>query len=93
MLMAKRKTKVATRIELDSVYVLKMLLYLILGSFWLRVSNTSQTSQIPIPIGLIIGLFLASHERFQIDRKLEYAILLMAMFIGFWLPIGITVVR
>jgi hypothetical protein len=88
--MAKKKTKTA---ETDSTYLLKMLLYLIIGSFWLRITNTDQTMQIPIPVGLIVGIIFASHEHFQIDRKLEYAILLLAMFIGFWLPIGVTIVR
>ncbi len=92
--MAKAKTKTVQRKpqELDAVYLLKMVVYLILGSVWVRVSGSSGGWQIPIPIGLMIGLFLAMKERFQIDRKLEYAILLMAMFIGFWLPLGATVV-
>jgi len=77
-------------VELDSVYLLKMLLYLIVGSLWLRI--TTQTSQIPIPVGFIVGILFTMHERLQIDRKLEYAILLMAMFIGFWLPIGLEII-
>jgi hypothetical protein len=85
------KNTKTVRTELDSVYLLKMVVYLLLGSFWVHFSNTAQTTQIPIPLGLIAGVFLARRERFQIDRKLEYAILLMAMFIGFWLPIGLTI--
>ena len=90
MFMAKAKTKSKKAEELDSVYLLKMVLYLILGSFWLKFDK-SGSYQIPIPLGLLVGAFLASHERFQIDRKMEYAILLMAMFIGFWLPLGLTI--
>jgi len=89
--MAKAKARKTSKpVELDSVYLLKMLLYLIAGSLWLRIT-TSQTSQIPIPVGFIAGILFTMHERLQIDRKLEYAILLMAMFIGFWLPIGIEI--
>ena len=77
--------------ELDSMYFLKMAFYLVLGSTWVHIVKGN--SEIPLPIGAALGVILASHERFQIDRKIEYAILLMAMFIGFWLPIGITVLR
>jgi len=85
------KTKKVKAEELDRIYILKMVLYLILGSFWVKLNNTSGSWQIPVPVGLLIGIFLASRDRFQIDRKLEYAILLMAMFIGFWLPLGLTI--
>jgi hypothetical protein len=90
--MAKSKTKSRVKVtnEVDSVYFLKLVLYLILGSQWLRITRGS--SQIPIPYGLIIGLAFAWHEHFQIDRKIEYAILLVAMFIGFWLPLGLEFV-
>ena len=90
--MAKAKTKRSANTELDSTYLLKMVLYLVLGSFWLKITYGNQTSQIPIPLGFIVGLIIASREKFQIDRKMEFAILLMAMFIGFWLPIGLTIV-
>lgn len=89
--MAKAKTKKSRGQEIDSVYFLKMLIYLILGSFWVRLTFDVGSSQIPVPVGLFIGLFLASREKLQIDRKLEYAILIMAMFLGFWLPMGLTI--
>jgi hypothetical protein len=76
--------------ELDSVYFLKLVLYLIVGSLWLKVTQ-GDTAQIPVPIGLGIGLLFASHEHFQIDRKVEIAVLLVAMLMGFWLPFGIYV--
>jgi hypothetical protein len=76
--------------ELDSVYFLKLVLYLIIGSMWLKITQ-GETAQIPVPIGLGIGLLFASHEHFQIDRKVEIAVLLIAMLIGFWAPFGIFV--
>ena len=81
--MSKRKTK-----ELDSVYLLKLVFYLIVGSLWLKVSKGTDL-QIPLPIGAVIGLIFASHEHFQLDRKIEFAVLLVAMLIGFWVPFGI----
>lgn len=76
--------------ESDSAYMLKLVMYLIIGSLWLKI-NTGNNSELPIPIGFVVGLFFAMHDHFQIDRKIEYALLLVAMFIGFWLPIGIFI--
>ena len=63
---------------------------MIIGSQWVRITKDSM--QIPLPIGLLVGIFFARMERFQIDRKIEYAILLLSMFVGFWLPLGIELV-
>lgn len=89
--MVKRKTK--TRKESDSTYFLKLVLFFILGTFWVRLENVSfgSVEHVSIPLGLILGLFFASHEHFQIDRKIEYAVLLAATFISFYLPVGITI--
>lgn len=76
--------------EADSIYILKLVLYLILGSQWLRI--TKGTLTLPIPIGLLIGLLFARTEKFSLDRKIQYAILLLAMFISFWLPIGFEII-
>lgn len=89
--MSKTRNKKINNQELDNIYLLKMVLYLVLGSFWLRISYSSGNSQIPLPIGFVVGVILASREKLRIDKKLEYAILLLAMFIGFWLPIGISI--
>lgn len=92
--MAKKKTKTSRqKPELDSVYILKLALFLIVGSQWLYFADASSPKQLPIPIGALIGLLFAMHEHFQIDRKMEYAVLIIAMFIGFWLPMGISIVR
>ena len=74
----------------DNIYILKLVLYLIIGSQWLRI--TKGTVTVPIPIGLAIGVLFARMDRFAIDRKIEYAVLLVSMFIGFWLPLGLEVV-
>lgn len=96
-LMAKNKKAVARRKkapvesqELDTVYFLKLVMYLVLASQWLRIISVSG-NEIPIPIGFMLGLYFASHEHFQIDRKIEYAILIVVMFIAFWLPVGINI--
>jgi hypothetical protein len=75
---------------LDSVYLFKMVLYLILGSQWLWFEQANG-QKIPLPVGLLIGVLFALHDHFQIDRKIEYAVLLLAMLIGFVAGIGIVV--
>jgi hypothetical protein len=70
----KKKTK---RKEADSVYFLKILLYFILGTIWIK-----HNGQAILPIGLILGLLFASHDHFRIDRKIEYALLLLAAVLG-----------
>jgi hypothetical protein len=86
--MPKIKTKKPA--EIDSVYFLKLVMYLIFGSLWIKIDRSGQY-QIPIPLGLLIGLVFVSHEHFRIDRKIEYAVLLVAMFVGFWLPLGLVI--
>ena len=89
--MAKTKTKRSKASELDSAYFLKLVMYLIVGAFWVRFGNTAGSLTVPLPVGLAVGLLFVRHEQFQIDRKIEYAILLLAMVIGFWAQIGILI--
>jgi Na+/H+ antiporter NhaC len=90
---SKLKKPVATQRESDTGFFLKLVLFFILGTFWVRLLHIEfgPFEHLSLPAGLVIGLVFASHERFQIDRKIEYAILLGATFISFYLPVGITV--
>lgn len=74
----------------EGVYLFKMVFYLLLGSVWLKISDGSDIS-IPIPVGLVIGLIFATHEHFRIDRKIEYAIMLVAMLFGYFAPYGLYI--
>jgi hypothetical protein len=97
VLMAKTKQKRkisksrAQTQELDSVFMLKLVLYLIIGAQWIRFENHDGVTQIPIPIGLIIGMLFAAHDHFKIDRRIEFAVLLIAMFVGFWTQVGVYI--
>jgi hypothetical protein len=92
--MAKTKSRVAKRAsgpqEFDGVYLLKLLLYLLLGSMWLKLSHGANL-HIPVPVGFMLGLVFTSHEHFQIDRKIEYAVLLVAMLVGYFAPYGLYI--
>lgn len=87
--MGKNKKQAKSLKETDSTYFLKMVVYLVLGSQWLRLTKASFS--LPLPLGLLIGLMFSSKDRFRIDRKIEYVLLLVAAFVGFWLPIGLQV--
>lgn len=86
----KKKNNKKIQKEPDSAYFLKIVMYLIIGSQWVRLEHLPDWS-VPLPVGLLIGLYYASHEHFQMDRKIEYALLLAATFISFWLPLGLIV--
>lgn len=88
--MTKKKTKTQTTQsqELDGVFFLKLMLYVLIGSLWIKTTSGSGF-RIDLPVGLIIGLVFATHEHFQIDRKIELAVLIVAMLIGYVAPFGI----
>jgi len=88
--MAKNKKKQRQPAEPDGVFVLKLVLYALLGSLWLKVHNADLSNGgFPIPIGLIVGLVFAAHEHFRIDRKIEYALLVLAALVGLIAPYGL----
>lgn len=88
-----KKQKKATKVQpkaSDSAYVLKLVLYLMIASQWLRITK-GFSWELPIPYGAVVALFFARHEHFKIDRKIEYALILVAMLVGFWVPAGLQV--
>ena len=85
-----KKTRSSTQ-ELDGVYILKIVLYLVIGAQWVRLVDPAMTRQVPLPIGLIIGATFAMHDHFQIDRKIEFATLLIACLVGFWSQTGLLI--
>lgn len=87
---SKRVVKKSAGDNFDGVYLLKMVLYLLLGSVWIKASN-GQDIAVGIPIGLIIGLVFTLHEHFQIDRKIEYAVMIVAMLFGYFAPYGLYI--
>lgn len=94
VIMAKTKTQKPQKNESDSVYFLKLVLYILAGSFWLRFNEPIQIGDWiigAVPVGLVIGLLFAHHDHFQLDRKVEYAVLLIATILSFFLPTGIIV--
>ena len=78
--------------ELDGVYILKIVMYLIVGSQWVFLTDMFLTKRVPLPVGLLVGSVFAIHDHFQIDRKIEFAILLVACLIGFSAHMGLQII-
>jgi hypothetical protein len=87
--MAKTNTTKST--EPDGVFLLKVVLYVMLGSLWLKLHGSTTSTSFPIPVGLIVGIAFTTHEHFQIDRKIEYAVLVVAALIGLIAPYGLFI--
>jgi hypothetical protein len=85
--MAKSKPKQQT----DGAFVLKLVLYVILGSLWLKIHKDGANFTIPLPVGLLVGLLFSSHEHFRIDRKIEYGVLVVAALLGMIAPYGLFI--
>ena len=76
--------------DLDGPYLLKIVMYLIIGGIWFKIT-TANGGHLPIPVGLLIGIIFARNEQFQVDRKIEYAVLLVAMLVGYFASYGLYI--
>lgn len=81
--------------ETDSTYFLKLVIFVLLGTLWLKFSEPITWFSIPlnaIPIGLLVGLLLVhKFEKYQSDRKIWYAILVVVGIICYFVPAGIVI--
>lgn len=80
--------------ESDSTYFLKLVVFTLLGTLWIKFAQPVVWLGIPLrglPLGLLAGLFLVSKfEKYQSDRKIWYAILLVVTIICYFVPAGIV---
>lgn len=80
--------------ETDGVYFLKIILYIVLGSLWIKFASPLHVGSFMLngfPFGLFLGLVFASHDHFQVDRKIEYALLILTTIVTYFLPAGIII--
>lgn len=79
--------------ESDSTYLLKLVCFVLLGTLWLKFPQPIFWLGLPvtgIPAGLLIGLLLVhKFEKYQVDRKIWYAILIVVTIICYFVPAGI----
>ena len=86
--------KKQTQNEPDSEYFLKLVLYVVLGSLWLKFSSPLTIGVFEfngLPVGFVLGLMFASHDHFQVDRKIEYALLIIVAILTYFVPAGIVI--
>lgn len=81
--------------ESDSTYFLKLVICVLLGTFWLKFAQPLSVQGIPlggIPVGMLVGLLLVrQYEKYQSNRKIWYAILLVVTILSNFVPAGIVI--
>lgn len=81
--------------ESDGEYLLKLILYVLLGSFWLKFAQPLTWMNMTfnaLPIGLVLGLIIISRfEKFQSNRKIWYAVIIVVGIISYFVPAGIVI--
>lgn len=81
--------------ETDGAYFLKLVICVVLGTLWIKFGAPISWQGITvasIPLGFFAGLLLVHQfEKYQSDRKIWYAILLIVTIISNFLPAGIVI--
>jgi hypothetical protein len=73
--------------ESDFAFLIKAALYLMLGLTWLSVNGSRM-----IPVGVILGFVFSKVDVLRIDRKIEYALLVVGALLGLvFTGIGLTI--
>lgn len=83
--MVKQKQKNRKFYESDLAFLIKSALYLILGTVWIAWGGHRW-----LPIGVIVGFGLTKIEVLRINRKIEYALLVVGALFGLY-SLGITI--
>jgi hypothetical protein len=80
--------------ETDSTYFLKLVVFALLGTLWIKFMSPLSIGGFllnGIPLGFFAGLILVSQfEKYQSDRKIWYAILLVVTIICYFVPAGVV---
>lgn len=81
--------------ETDGTYFLKLVICILLGTFWVKFSQPIVWFDRPlngIPVGFLLGLlFISLFEKIQADRKIWYAVLIIVTILCYFAPAGIVI--
>lgn len=81
--------------EGDSVYFLKLVLCVILATLWVKFSTPIVIANIPLyglPLGMLAGFILVRlFEKYQQNRKIWYAVLVIVTVICYFVPAGVVI--
>jgi hypothetical protein len=69
----------------DAFFLIKAALYLLLGTVWIAFGGHRW-----VPIGVIVGFAFSQIEILRLDRKIEYALLVVGALLGLY-GLGITI--
>lgn len=71
--------------ESDIAFLIKAALYLLLGTVWISWGGHRW-----LPIGVVVGFGLSKIEVLRMNRKIEYALLVVGALLGLY-GLGITI--
>ncbi|MDR0591457.1 MAG: hypothetical protein LBG75_02815 [Candidatus Nomurabacteria bacterium] len=81
--------------EADGVFILKLVVVVLLGSFWVKMNLPFLFNGVPVagvPVGLLVGLILIHLiEKRPYNRRTFYAVIVMVGIISYFLPSGIVI--
>lgn len=81
--------------EKDSAFFLKLAVFVVLSTLWLRLSHPLEIGAISIsgiPLGLLIALLLVVRiEKYQFNRKIWYVTLIMMAILTSFTPVGVLI--
>ncbi|OYX42943.1 hypothetical protein B7Y94_02660 [Candidatus Saccharibacteria bacterium 32-49-12] len=81
--------------EKESAFFLKLVVFIILSALWIRLENPISAGPMiiqAIPVGLIVALLLVFKiERYQFNRKIWYATLILMGILTSFTSVGIIV--
>lgn len=81
--------------ERESAFFFKLVVFIILSALWIRLENPISAGPLviqAIPLGLIVALLLVVKvEKYQFNRKIWYATLILMAILTSFTPVGIIV--
>ena len=81
--------------ESDGVYFLKLVIYFVLATFWLKFNEPFEVGAFhltALPVGLLVGIIAVRYlEKHQTDRKIWYAVLIVIGLISYFEAAGIVI--
>lgn len=81
--------------EKDGAFFLKLVLFIILSALWIRMEQPVTVGPFiiqAIPVGLVIALLLVVKiEKYQFNRKIWYATLILMAILTSFTPVGLVI--
>lgn len=81
--------------EKEGAFFLKLVIFTILSALWLRLKDPLEVGSLSIqavPVGFLVALFLVLKiEKYQFNRKIWYALLVIMTILTSFTPVGIMI--